>query len=422
MTYLNITQLRLLRLRSLGKCRMFAHSLASLIMLMLSSNTHAIDILGQNDIQSNSQSEYEIGTSDPFLIFALDQGWLGNSEDEQAQRLTLPLQLRFPPKPDSDRTVSIELFYSLAGPITGSTTGSDSPKSLEGGQFDPLYRISYQLDASNLASSQLVFKLPESVDLTDGTLVRLDIDNCNQCVLGESLSTPNQIDALTPTRVFNGINDVAENGLNIEAKDWILKRFEWSDDNLGTSLVKTGPDPHIISPNLDLDPSNLGGLLLKLSLVADSSGGPISVGAGILEVFHADNQHSFHHKAATIVKLPHTTELEAQGSIELFVPLGHLVHEQPPVALVERIRVDLPEVTGANWRIENSVLVNRLKIEEHAEKIPKLVRVTKPLRSSGLQRLQEIGAKMLGDWPFMTFYLLVCCTVAWRVARVLKSK
>ena len=200
--------------------------------------------------------------------------------------------------------------------------------------FDPLYRIQFVLPAANF--SHIVLPVPDQINFSGQQLARFDIDKCHGCTvhLGSgfelkargSIANPDATVVINPGRIFNGMLALPDSGQLIDSQNWRMHDLILSEGKIEVS----GGDPFLVSPVLDIDTSNLGGVMFDLDVpVADL---PIYD----FQLFYSTEQHEFIERASSIMRVIGEAELiENDKRLQFFIPLDFLSNQTPAVQMLK---------------------------------------------------------------------------------------
>jgi len=94
------------------------------------------------------------------------------------------------------------------------------------------------------------------------------------------------------------------------------------------------------------------------------------------------------------------------GMLEFIVPLDFLNTEFPPSLIVERLRLDLPEIEGA-WSLLEVKLLHQRQFGEFRSLIPEQIFHTKQQRATGYGLIKKVLNKLFSDLSFSLSYLVL---------------
>lgn len=281
-------------------------------------------------------------------------------------------------------------------------------------QFDARYRVQFSVDRDTLANGKtpLLVALPESSDSSEPSIVRIDIDACSDCSI-EFLSHPkffseplNNIAVIEPTRVLNGVITVPDSGLPISVENWQLHDLERQQSGLSA----TGNDPYLVSPYLDLETANLGGVLVTLV------NPPIDFAALDFQLFYATAAHGFVETATVYTRVQYSVGSE----LSFVLPLAYLSQQPPAINVVDRIRLDFPTIEQGHWEIAEISILSKQQLQEQETRVSPYTIERKSQSPSSTQLVRQSLLKVFSDSGFVLSYLillLITVAVFWRSFR-----
>ncbi|GHA02111.1 hypothetical protein GCM10008090_09220 [Arenicella chitinivorans] len=363
--------------------------------------THALS-LPETEIHDfiREGSVLRVTGPDPYITFTPFEA------DQNGHFLLLNLRLEdLPPNLNS---VPLELFFSANSP--GPQTQSDKM------EFDPRYRIRMHVPRSEFTqpATWLVVPLPDK--RPPSSKFRLDFERCNTCsvaVLSHPKvvhSTPTDNPSVQPTRIYNGVTKVPDDGLALPLTNWQL--HDMDGDINGLSV--TGLDPFVTSPVIDLSTENLGGITVTLSRTQPAASDYLD-----FQLFYATERHGFRADASTMVRI----KADVSEQYNLVIPLRFLSEEQPADHIIERVRLDfLPEASNNHWRIQNVKAISKTQLAQFkSSPATTKIQTNKQQRAGKRQLLINVLRKITADWPFTLFYLVLLITTGiafWRRFKV----
>ena len=101
-------------------------------------------------------------------------------------------------------------------------------------------------------------------------------------------------------------------------------------------------------------------------------------------------------------------------------PLDFLSKEQPSNAVLERIRLDIPEISG-NWALLEARIVHQEQLDAYLDKIPAQLIEIKQQRATGLSLIKKSLLNVFADIGFSLSYLLLLILSAWFIVRAYRS-
>jgi hypothetical protein len=97
-----------------------------------------------------------------------------------------------------------------------------------------------------------------------------------------------------------------------------------------------------------------------------------------------------------------------------------LSNEQPSDAVLERIRLDIPEISG-NWALIEARLVHQEQRDNYMDKVPAQLLEMKQQRATGLSLIKKSLMNVFADIGFSISYLLLLILSAWLLVRAYRS-
>jgi hypothetical protein len=330
-----------------------------------------------NDLSATSPAHYDISGDDPYIIFNPVQ------QAEKPRYLSIDLGSQL-------TDVPLEIFFN-------------SEQDL----FNPYYKISF-----TVSSFPAALELPAGTAFTQSTRLRLDINQCESCSLNfENLPVlTDQIDAtvtlIEPKRVQIGIVALDKNSATIINPDWhfndlngALDKFEMSAD-----------DPFIVSTQLSLATEHLAGVYFKLKAPKSNHAW------NSYQLFYQTERHSFSRQASSTLRIADSDN----GIVEFMFPLDFLSTQQPSNIILERIRLDIPEISGY-WTLLEARLVHKENVADYLRMIPVQLIQSKQQVVTGRSLIKQSLINVSADIGFSISYLLLMLSVTWIVVRGYRS-
>ncbi|MBL4674411.1 MAG: hypothetical protein JKX81_19275 [Arenicella sp.] len=330
-----------------------------------------------NDLTATSSDHYQITGDDPYIIFNPKQ------QSEKARYLSIDLGSHL-------TGVPLEVFFS-------------SQQDL----FNPYYKISF-----TVSSFPAALQLPTDITFTESTRLRLDINQCQDCSINlESLPVlSNQIigsaTMVQPSRLQNGITSLASNSVPLNIRDWQLNDLSGEPNNFKISAG----DPFLVSPQLTLSTQQLAGVYFKLKVPKSD------VIWNDYQLFYQTERHTFSAQASSTFRAADS----ANGIVEFMFPLDFLSKEQPSDAVLERIRLDIPGISG-NWALLEARLVHQGQLDDYLDKIPAQLLEIKQQRATGLSLIKKSLLNVFADIGFSISYLLLLILSACFLVRAYRA-
>lgn len=346
-------------------------------------------VLESNDVVLKD-STWSINGLDPYFVLSLE------SNTAQSQFLEIPISID-----DYKQDIfTMELFFA---PVEKSEAIT---------RFDPLKRIRFDVELP-IKDKRLVLELPDNAQVFNTTKVRIDLDGCSGCkVSGLSnarylteIQAPDSALKIAPHQIINDISSIAEQGLTINLKNWQSNNLLKTD--FGYQI--NGGDPYLISPIIDVDINQLGGLLLELE--TNQSNNSIND----FQLFYATEKHRFIEAASTIFRVQNK-----QGIIKVFIPFDFLKSQPQPAQLFRQLRLDIaqfsvfakPNSQQSQWKLNEVKLVNQAQSSQYKSLIPSNLFQWKSQKAGKRKTLKGIFKKFANDWLFSVFYftlIIVFC-------------
>jgi len=357
----------------------------TLIVLLAFSNVNADQTtikhasLGDvvtNDLHAITSGQYKVNGPDPYIIFNAQQ------QAESVNYLVLDLGTEINNKP-------LELFFSSENDI-----------------FDPHYKLNFIAPSFPAALA-----IPENTSLTSSTRLRLDIEGCPACtvavnnvpILGGSSAGAILIE---PSSVRNGVDMLDVETKPITTSGWRLN--DLSGDFSGFEV--SAGDPYIVSPLLDISTRQFAGVYFKLS--APRSGEIWNN----YQLFYQTERHGFIIEANSTFRIPDSQT----STIEFMIPLGFLSNELPSDRVLERLRLDLPEVPG-HWSVVEARLIHQDSANKFKHLVPPQLSHTKQQRARSLSLMKKSLHNVLADLGFSISYLLLLVFTGFFFLRAYRS-
>lgn len=368
--------------------------LFSVIFLSLFTQTHAagLQVLSEHDVQALDELRYQLGDTDPYWVFKT------LTVEPGSRAIRLPINIIG--VVNNDRDIKLELFFKE---FDNDTLNSQQPF-----RFNPLHRLKYLVPASRLneaeSSLSIVLVLPEQINQIPNNSLRLDIENCTNCVVNFNQNTDPNITQLAPSMTINGAQPIPKENISLNPLQWQLNDLERQGDRLNT----VGDDPYLVSPPLNIAASSLGGVLIELTLEPNTA--PRSTAN--IQLFYSTEQHSFIEAASTVIKSPSTKDGGTQQNF--FIPLDFISSQNPVMSLLKRLRLDVEQLTS----VSKITLINKQSAQEYQTLIPSRIYQSKLQYASGRQIIASIFKNLSSDLNFIIFYglLFVLTAVAFRWA------
>ncbi len=351
-----------------------------------------------NDLSATSSNDYRVSGDDPYVIFN------PGHEAENARYLSIDLGSHL-------TGVPLEIFFN-------------SQQDL----FNPYYKISF-----TTPSFPALLELPTDISFSQSTRLRLDINQCQDCPVNlQSLPfLSNQVSAsatvVQPSRVQNGVRPLASGSSPLDTNDWQLNDLSGEPNDFEISAS----DPFLASPQLTLSTQQLAGAYFKLKVPRSDQAW------NDYQLFYQTERHAFSAQASSTVRVADSFNKVADsfnrvadsdngiadgadGVVEFMFPLGFLSNEQPSDAVLERIRLDIPEISG-NWALLEARLVHQEQLDDYLDMIPTQLVEMKQQRATGLSLIKKSLFNVFADIGFSISYLLLLILTAWLLVRAYRS-
>jgi len=366
---------------------------------LLAAELNIISIQGLTKTSSNS---FRIAGNDPHLVLPLAPKSGGDVTAQLSgdQSLILPMSLRGIPK--SQLEIPVEVFFK-------STLNSNSRL------FDPIYRIQFIVDRAEFSS----IRIPIPKDLNfDSLIIRVDIDQCNNCQIllsGSPYLSTDSSETFTENsanisnfRLMNGARSIPNEGLDVAVDNWELHHLKSSTDG----LLVSGEDPFLISPIIDASIDELAGVLFEL----DAPGAETPVFD--FQLFYATESHKFIEPASSIMRVAGQANTQ-KSTLRFYIPLGFLSSQNPKVQLFKQLRLDLAtrslgfdqSVHSSYWRLLKVSLVNKDSAAPFTSIRPAQLVHSKMQKATTAQVIKGIFHKVTADKGFIFSYVLLLMTV-----------
>lgn len=371
------------------------------------TNSLSSSLIDSHSIDQNSDGSYKIVGDDAYFALTIQQNSQRPVTDDSKQslRLNITIETTTP----SDSTISAELFFSQ----------TDAVQDI---WFDPDFRIQFDFQKPNV--SELNINLPDSVSLSVGQLVRLDINNCLACRLkinsGFTLATQSEPN-VNITRVYNGRVVLVDENLSVFNNDWVLNDLELVDESFNVQ----GEDPYLISPILDIATNSMAGVLVSINAPT------LLENIYDLQLFYSTERHRFIERSSSFIRLVNNNKEEnskPRNHLEFFVPLDFLSKQIPPSSLLKRLRLDLPITKSSSgvlenqlWSINKIELVSHQKLSNHLQYLPQQLTHKKRSRVSQRQIIINVANKIFNDLGFIIIYALLLLLVSVIIIRKFKA-
>ncbi len=346
------------------------------LTISICSISHGQDQIKINDLKPASANQYEIVGNDPYIIFDAQQ----TKTEPDYLILNLGKDLK---------GVPLELFFNSENDI-----------------FDPYYKLSFT--APEFPSA---LRIPKEVNLDNTTRLRLDITECDGCLI-EFISRPvlesesNDMEIVEATHTQNGIKRLIDSEPEILLEGWRMNDLNGKVSNFTVS----GGDPYLVSPRLSTSTENLAAVYFKLK--APNSGSSWNH----YQLYYQTERHPFIAQARSAFQMADNTE----EIVEFVVPLDYLSTEFPPSLIVERLRLDLPEISGA-WSLLEVKLLHQDQYDEFKPLVPKQIFHTKQQRATGYGLINKVLNNLFSDLSFFLSYLLLIIVTAYFFFRAYRS-
>jgi len=331
-----------------------------------------------NDLTATSSTHYRVSGDDPYIIFNPPQ-----QAEKTSRYLSFDLGTHL-------TGIPLEIFFS-------------SQQDL----FNPYYKISF-----TIANFPAALELPADLIFTESTRLRLDINQCQDCTikleflpfLSDQVSAP--VTVVQPSRLQNGVTPLANDSARLNTSNWQLNDLTGTANNFEVSAS----DPFLVSPQLTLSTQQLAGVYFKLKAPKSDEAW------NDYQLFYQTERHSFTAQASSTLRVADN----ANGIVEFMFPLDFLHKEQPSVAVLERIRLDIPEISGS-WALLEARLVHQEQQDDYLDKIPAQLLEIKQQRATGLSLIKKSLLNVFADLGFSISYLLLLIVSTWFLARAYRS-
>lgn len=343
----------------------------------------AVGLVDSNDFRI-ANNEYKVSGSDPYLVFDLSSTIV----DFVATTGELEFKLQIN---NAELPISAEVFFGQRGQD----------------EFDPFNRIKFVLSQTSEGGFKL--QVPESHRINEQSLFRLDLNRCRQCVLSAANKLSSAIKA-DITHVLSGLNQLDPLGQKIALDTWRANDLEQHDGIYSFS----GSDPFLVSPELDMDTTDLAGVLFEL----ESFGNHNAIHD--FQLFYSSEKHGFIEPASSIFRVQ-----DKAGQVSFFVPLDFLNKQFPPVQLLNKLRLDFAthsvkpgDDAVTQWRIKSVMLVHKNQSDSISHLIPRGMYHFKRQKQSKSQIIASIWSKLWSDWLFMMVWLTLlglCVSITYKI-------
>ncbi|MFT6724976.1 MAG: hypothetical protein ACJARN_001845 [Arenicella sp.] len=330
-----------------------------------------------NDLETISPGYYRVNGDDPFIIF--------DSRQQAQQPKYLKLDL-------DDKLVGLPLEIFFRG---------------NNDLFDPYYKINF-----TATSFPTAIELPTDISFTQNSRLRLDINYCKDCniKIDQLPVLIGQLDAgvtLTkPSRVQNGLKLIETTAGLISTEEWQLNDISGDPSNFEISAN----DPFLASPGLTVSTLGISGVYFKMKAPKSDQLW------NNYHLFYQTERHQFSIQASSTVRI-----IDSESEfVELVFPLDFLNKEHPSDGVLERIRLDIPDILGA-WSLIEVRLVDHQRMKEFQKLIPTKLIQMKKKRPSGLLLIKKSLSNVISDLGFSISYLLLLISIAWFFRRAYRS-
>ena len=172
-----------------------------------------------------------------------------------------------------------------------------------------------------------------------------------------------------------------------------------------------GKDPFIVSPLIDADTQQLGGVRFALNATE------VEAAQLDFQLFYATERHGFVESASTLIRVPASSGPE----ITFAIPLAFLGAEFPKTTLLERLRLDFDSaLSNASWQLLSVDVLDQTEMAKHQSLIPERMLQNKQQRARGVGLVIKSLKKVVSDPGFTVGYLLLLIITTlgfWRVYR-----
>lgn len=338
--------------------------------------------ISTNDLLEIAPKQFMVDGDDPYIVF--NAGQLNSTGTARFILIDLGSELNGAP---------LELFFKNENSV-----------------FNPHYKLSFMV-----RSFPAILALPNDVVVSNSTRLRLDVNQCPDCrinfnsipTLVTSLeSTSPDANLVEPTSVQNGIVQLDETGLEISLRGWQLNDLEGEFSRFEI----TATDPFLVSPRQVISTHQLAGVYFKLKA-------PISGEIwNDYQLFYQTNRHAFEAQASSTLRIADSND----GVVEFMVPLHFLSKELPSDEILERLRLDLPEVSG-NWSLLEVRLLHEDQASDYKASIPNQLVHIKHQRARGLALIKKSMNNVLADLSFAISYLVLLTFICFFFLRAYRS-
>ena len=336
--------------------------LMTVFMATLAFSTISAGQIISHDLLVTEDGRYKVIGDDPYIIF--------NPQQVQSEASHLIIDLG-----DDPKTVPLTLFFNSKDDL-----------------FHPRYKINF-----TAASFPAALELPEDIVINNLSRLRLDVEQCPDCSINFAslpllTSEPRLITAAQITDVQNGLNRLSSASALISTIGWQLNDIDGELSRFNIS----GDDPFLVSPRLSASTSHLQGVYFKLT--APSSGEVWNH----YQLFYQTERHGFTPQASATVRLGDSDD----GLVEFMLPLDFLSQERPSDTVLERLRLDLPEIQG-QWSLLEVRLVHQDQAADTKRLVPAQLIQIKQQSATGLALLKKVLLNVASDSRFSIGYLLL---------------
>ena len=355
----------------------YTYSIIFVLLIAISNLTHAQVIV--NDVKEANGQQYVISGPDPYVIFNPK-----STDDQHGRALIIDLGEDIKNKP-------LELFFESDNDV-----------------FNPHYKLSFV--ANHFPSALLI---PDGVDISASTRLRLDINQCSECAV-DFKNVPSlkyDLTGLTliePERVQNGLNTLSENNLVIPRDDWRLNSL----NGVISSFEISGSDPYLVTPPLSISTDQLWAAYFKLKAPRTKELWTT------FDLFYQTEQHLFMSKASSSIRIAS----DVGGAVEFAIPLDFLSKEQPSATMLERLRLDIPNLSG-QWAIIDAKLIHQNNANDFGGIVPSQLIHNKRQKAQGWGLLKKILRNITSDLGFtIAYFFLVVLTFVFFVRAYCSNK
>lgn len=371
-------------------------SLAMVLALFsVSASALALELIMSNDLVQDGNA-YRVAGPDPFLVLPLTSESVSYSSS--AAELTVFLGINRDTS-SSDEPVTTELFYQ--------TNLEES--------FSPQKRLKLSVPATGFDAFSVT--LPPRLELLPDSYVRIDLNACADCRITPTTEYSSARMAQAGLlRAYLGTRIIPPSGLDFGTNFSASSGDDWDSHDIeliGKQWLITGADPYLVSPYIDADTSQLGGVLFDLS---STNSAPT---VHDFQLFYATENHQFIEKASSIIRVKNNGQ-----QIRFLIPLDFLSDEFVAEQSLAQLRLDLvihdttqnAQTPPVRWQLQEARLINKSEMQEYAQLIPSGLVHSKLQRQNKWQIATSIINKLAGDMLFLlTYGLLLIGFLVWWV-------